>query len=215
MSRKRNPRPPHHCPHRERARRGATAPLRLVSCIPLPTAFLTSLHDCPRQMASPRTRLVCSRTGIEPGDDDTDTAATMSIDGLFYLSVGRLRLQPGPPVRHRRRRARHVQSARSRRRTRAPGRAGRRRLDRGCPRALWSGAGRRRPASRSGGHCSTARHEARDARIGRRQRLTGGRVRWRPPPIQQPIPAYSSGVNSTWSLTRPASVQRTFLPTNG
>ena len=87
MSRKRNPRPPHHCPHRERARRGATAPLRLVSCIPLPTAFLTSLHDCPRQMASPRTRLVCSRTGIEPGDDDTDTAATMSIDGLFYLSV--------------------------------------------------------------------------------------------------------------------------------
>ena len=38
-------------------------------------------------MASPRPRLVCSRTGIEPGDEDTDTAATMSIDGLFYLSV--------------------------------------------------------------------------------------------------------------------------------
>ena len=31
--------------------------------------------------------IVSSRTGIEPGNDDTDTAATTSIDGLFYLSV--------------------------------------------------------------------------------------------------------------------------------
>ena len=38
-------------------------------------------------MASPRPRLVCSRTGIEPDNDDTDTAATISIDGLFHLSV--------------------------------------------------------------------------------------------------------------------------------
>ena len=40
-------------------------------------------------MASPRPRLVYSRTGIEPANDDTDTAVTMSIDGLFHLSVGR------------------------------------------------------------------------------------------------------------------------------
>ena len=28
-------------------------------------------------------RLLCSRPGIEPGNDDTHTAATISIDGLF------------------------------------------------------------------------------------------------------------------------------------
>ena len=60
-----------------------------ASCIPLPTTFLTCLHDCPRQMASLRPRLACSRTGIVPGNDDTHTAATMSIDGLFYLSASR------------------------------------------------------------------------------------------------------------------------------
>ena len=49
--------------------------------------LLTCLHDCPHPMASPRPRLVYSRTGIEPANHDTDTAVTMSIDGLFHLSV--------------------------------------------------------------------------------------------------------------------------------
>ena len=38
-------------------------------------------------MASPRPQFLCSRTGIEPANDDTHTAATISIDGLFHLSV--------------------------------------------------------------------------------------------------------------------------------
>ena len=39
-------------------------------------------------MASPRPRIVYSRTGIEPANDDTDTTVTMSINGVFHLSVG-------------------------------------------------------------------------------------------------------------------------------
>ena len=62
---------------------------------PLPTAFLTCLHDCPRPMASPRLRLVYSRTGIEPANDDTDTTGTMSIDGLFHLSVNPHKMADG------------------------------------------------------------------------------------------------------------------------
>ena len=51
------------------------------------TACLPCVRDCRLEIASPRPRPVCSRTGIEPDNDDTDTAATMSIDGLFYLFV--------------------------------------------------------------------------------------------------------------------------------
>ena len=85
---KRNPRPPHHrrCP--DCARGCTTAPLRLASCAPRPpTAFLTYVHDCRLQIASPRPRYVCSRTDIEPDNDHTGTPTTMSIDGLFFLSV--------------------------------------------------------------------------------------------------------------------------------
>ena len=44
------------------------------------------LHDCRLQITAFRPRSVCSRTDIEPDNDHTDTPATMSIDGLFYLS---------------------------------------------------------------------------------------------------------------------------------
>ena len=51
------------------------------------TAFLTYVHDCRLQIASPRPRTVCSRTNIESDNDHTGTPTTMSIDGLFFLSV--------------------------------------------------------------------------------------------------------------------------------
>ena len=77
-------------------------------------------------MASPRPRLACSRTGIEPDNDDTHTAATISIDGLFHLSVGRLHLD-----------------------LRRPGRRGRIRSGAGRDHGLSHGAGgRRRPRTR-------------------------------------------------------------------
>ena len=63
----------------------AVAPRALRS--PARIACLPCVRDCRLEIASPRPRPVCSRTGIEPDNDDTDTAATMSIDGLFYLSV--------------------------------------------------------------------------------------------------------------------------------
>ena len=63
----------------------AVAPRALRS--PARTACLPCVRDCRLEIASPRPRPVCSRTGIEPDNNDTDTAATMSIDGLFYLSV--------------------------------------------------------------------------------------------------------------------------------
>ena len=63
----------------------AVAPRPLRS--PARTACLPCVRDCRLEIASPRPRPVCSRTGIEPDNDDTDTTATMSIDGLFYLSV--------------------------------------------------------------------------------------------------------------------------------
>ena len=64
----------------------AVAPRALRS--PARIACLPCVRDCRLEIASPRPRPVCSRTGIEPDNNDTDTAATMSIDGLFYLSVG-------------------------------------------------------------------------------------------------------------------------------
>ena len=50
-------------------------------------ALLTYVHDCQLRIASPRPRYVCSRSDIEPDNDYTDTATTMSIDGLFFLSI--------------------------------------------------------------------------------------------------------------------------------
>ena len=47
----------------------------------------TCFHDCRLQIAASRPRSVCSRTDIEPDNDHTDTPTTMSIDGLFFLSV--------------------------------------------------------------------------------------------------------------------------------
>ena len=70
----------------------------------IPTAFLTCLHDGPRKMASPRSRLVCSRTGIEPANDDTHTAATISIDGLLHLSVNGQRARTCNAILRRQRR---------------------------------------------------------------------------------------------------------------
>ena len=51
------------------------------------TALLTDFHHCRLQIASLRPRSVCSRTDIEPDNDHADTPTTMSIDGLFFLSV--------------------------------------------------------------------------------------------------------------------------------
>ena len=47
----------------------------------------TCFHDCRLQIAAFRPRTVCSRADIEPDNDHPDTPATMSIDGLFFLSV--------------------------------------------------------------------------------------------------------------------------------
>ena len=49
-------------------------------------AFLTGLHDGPRQIASPRPRFICSRADIEPDNGRNDAPATISITRLFYLS---------------------------------------------------------------------------------------------------------------------------------
>ena len=54
---------------------------RRSGCLYVGAMQIDRAHDGPRKVASPRPRLVCSRTGIEPANDDTDTAATISIDG--------------------------------------------------------------------------------------------------------------------------------------
>ena len=70
-------RPPvHHSPVAPRL-------LRPSAC----TAFLTYVHHCRLQIASPRPRYVCFRTNIEPDNNHTDTPTTISIAGLFFLSV--------------------------------------------------------------------------------------------------------------------------------
>ena len=87
-----NSRPPHPRPHPDCAR--AATPPRCAS-LPAPfghPVFATCFHDCRLQIAAFRPRPGCSCTEFEPDNDHADTPATMSIGGLFFLSVTQVRI---------------------------------------------------------------------------------------------------------------------------
>ena len=100
--RKPNSRPPLLRPCPECARGCTTAPLRLASrALRSPVPFLTCLHVCRPEIASPRPRFVCSRTDVEPDNDHTDTPATIAIDALFFLSSPSRNVRGGVPAAER------------------------------------------------------------------------------------------------------------------